>query len=128
MNVTQKLVAILCCSSMFLACTSTTLIRSTNPSAKIYVDGELRGTGSVTHSDQKIVGTTTHVKLEQPGCRPETFSFSRSEEFDAGACVGGVFLLVPFLWIMKYKPERTFEYECRPEAGASVVQPRATGT
>lgn len=97
------------------ACSSTTMIRSTDPQAKIYVDGEIKGTGVATHTDTKIVGSTTSVRLEKAGCEPQYFTFSRSEEFDAGACAGGVFVLVPFLWIQKYKPERTYEYSCTPK-------------
>jgi hypothetical protein len=36
---------------------------------------------------------------------------SRNEEFDVLACIGGVFVLVPFLWIMKYKPVHQFELQ-----------------
>ena len=101
---------------MMGACSSTTLIRSTDSNAKIYVDGELKGTGTATHTDTKIIGSTTSVRLEKAGCEPQFFNFSRNEEFDAGACAGGVFVLVPFLWVQKYKPERTYEYNCTPKA------------
>jgi hypothetical protein len=100
------------CAMSFVACSSTTTIRTTDPEAKIYIDGEMKGRGVVTHSDTKIVGSTTSVRIEKDGCEPLYTSFSRNEEFDAGACAGGVFVLVPFLWIQKYKPERTFEYSC----------------
>ncbi len=93
-------------------CSSTTLIRSSDPEAKIYVDGEFKGKGSVSHTDQKTVGGTTQVRMEKEGCEPVYYNFSRNEEFDAGACIGGVFVLVPFLWIQKYKPEHTYEYAC----------------
>ena len=98
----------------FASCSSTTLIRSTDPQSKIYVDGEYRGIGAVTHTDTKILGSTTSVRIEKAGCEPSMFTFSRNEEFDAGACAGGVFVLVPFLWIQKYKAERTYEYTCVP--------------
>lgn len=101
-------------SSSMIACSSTTMIRSTDPAAKIYVDGELKGKGMVTHTDTKTVGSTTSVRIEKPGCEPMHYTFSRNEEFDAGACAGGVFVLVPFLWIQKYKPEHVYEYECTP--------------
>jgi hypothetical protein len=104
--VTASLIGILA------ACSSTTTIRSTDPAAKIYVDGEFKGTGTAVHTDTKIVGSRTEVRLEKPGCQPQNFSFSRTEEFDIGACAGGVFLTIPFLWVMKYKPSRTFEYSC----------------
>ena len=96
----------------FVACSSTTMVRSTDPEAKIYIDGELRGRGTVVHTDTKIVGSSTTVRLEKDGCEPLNLSFARNEEFDAGACAGGVFFLFPFLWIQKYRPERTYEYQC----------------
>ena len=98
----------------FAACSSTTLIKSSDPATKIYVDGEFKGTGTVTHTDQKIVGSATHVKFKKDGCAEQSYVFSRNEEFDTGACIGGVFLLFPFLWIQKYKPEHSYEYECSP--------------
>ena len=94
------------------ACSSTTLVRSSDPESKIYIDGEYRGKGSTTVTDTKIVGSSTSVRIEKPGCEPRFYSFSRSEEFDAGACAGGVFVLVPFLWIEKYKPDHSYEFEC----------------
>jgi len=95
-----------------IGCSSTTTIRSTDPDAKIYLDGEFKGKGSWTQTDTKIIGSVTNVRLEKEGCEPMTFSYARNEEFDVGACAGGVFLLFPFLWIQKYKPERTYEYTC----------------
>jgi hypothetical protein len=103
-------------------CTSATVIRTTDPHAKIFVDSEYKGTGSVTHADQKVIGSATHVKIERTGCQSESFIFSRNEEFDAGACVGGVFLLVPFLWVMKYKPEHVYDYRCRTIQSSGLPQ------
>ena len=88
------------------------MIRSTDSAAKIYVDDQFLGTGSVSYSDTKIIGSSTIVKLKKEGCETQTFSFSRNEEFDAGACAGGVFLLFPFLWIQKYRPMHEYEYSC----------------
>jgi hypothetical protein len=127
----RNFVALATCAAFASGCASTTVIRSSNPNAKIYVDGELKGQGTVSHTDQKIVGSTTHVRLQEEGCQAETFSFSRGEEFDVGACIGGVFVLVPFLWVMKYKPERTFEYRCSTPAqssGTAAQQPAAAAT
>lgn len=98
-----------------IGCSSTTLIRSTDSDAKIYVDGEYKGKGQYSHTDTKTIGAVTTVRLEKKGCEPMNYSFSRNEEFDAGACAGGVFFLVPFLWVQKYKAEHTYEYECKKE-------------
>ena len=103
-------------SLSILSCSSTTLIRSTDPAVKIYIDGEYAGKGQVSHTDTKTVGSTTSVRFEKAGCEPRFYNLSRNEEFDAGACLGGVFVLVPFLWIQKYKPEHNYEYECEAKA------------
>lgn len=107
----SKLLTILL-SIMIVGCSSTTTIMSTDKDAKIYIDGEFKGKGTVTHTDTKIVGSTTSVRMAKEGCESQFYTFSRNEEFDAGACAGGVFLLVPFLWIQKYKPVHTYEYTC----------------
>lgn len=107
-----KVVLSLLVITSLVSCSSMTTISSTDSQAKIYVDGEYRGTGTAVHEDKKIVGATTSVTLKKDGCRPQNFSFSRSEEFDAGACAGGVFLLFPFLWVMKYKPTHSYEFMC----------------
>jgi hypothetical protein len=94
---------------LFASCASTTLINTTPAGAKVYLDGEAVGTTPYSHKDTKIVGTTTTIKLEKEGFEPFTTTFSRSEQADVGAIVGGVFFLFPFLWTMKYKPSRTYE-------------------
>ena len=94
---------------LFVSCASTTLINTNPAGAKVYLDGEAVGTTPYTHKDTKIVGTTTTLKLEKEGFEPFTTTFSRSEQADVGAIVGGVFFLFPFLWTMKYKPSRTYE-------------------
>jgi hypothetical protein len=110
----KNVVLVALAAAYLVGCSSTTMIRSTDSQAKIYVDGELKGTGVATHTDTKTIGSTTSVRIEKAGCEPMFYNFSRNEEFDAGACAGGVFVLVPFLWIQKYKPEHTYEYNCTP--------------
>jgi hypothetical protein len=97
------------CATALLACSSETVIRSNPPGAKVFIDGSYVGTTPYTMSDTKIVGSTTSVRLEYPGYQPFDASIHRSEEFDVVACIGGVFLLVPFLWIMGYKDSHTFD-------------------
>lgn len=100
-------------SAVVLAsCSSTTVIKTTDPDVKIYVDDEYRGKGAVTHADQKLVGAATKITLRKAGCSEQIHIITRNEEFDVGACVGGVLVLVPFLWIMKYKPEHAYEFRC----------------
>ncbi len=100
---------------MGAACTSSTVINSRPQGARLFLNGSYVGTTPYTMSDTKIVGSTTHVRLEYPGYEVHNTAISRSEEFDVGACIGGVFFWIPFLWIMGYSPQHT--YELRPAGG-----------
>lgn len=90
-------------------CASTTMIQSSPDGAKLYLNGEPVGTTPYSHTDTKIVGSTNTVKLELQGYEPLNASFSRNEEVDAGAIIGGLLFIFPFLWTMKYKPFHNFE-------------------
>ncbi|MPR35146.1 PEGA domain-containing protein [Salmonirosea aquatica] len=106
-------------SILFSSCSSVTTIQSNPSGAKVYLNEEPVGTTPYTHRDSKIVGSTTSVRLEKEGYAPLITSFSRNEEADVGAIIGGVFLLVPFLWTMKYKPLHTYEL---PTGGTQANQ------
>jgi hypothetical protein len=97
------------CAATLLGCTSSTVIRSNPPGARVFIDGAYVGVTPYEMSDTKIVGSSTSVRLEYPGMAPLNTSIKRSEEFDFLACIGGVFLLVPFLWIMGYKPDHNYD-------------------
>jgi hypothetical protein len=92
-------------------CASSTIIQSQPSGAKVFLDGMAVGNTPYTMSDTKIVGASTQIRLEYPGYQPLNTVISRNEEFDVLACIGGVFVLVPFLWIMKYKPVHQFELQ-----------------
>lgn len=98
---------------LFSSCASTTMISSVPSGAKLYIDGELVGTTPYKYSDTKVVGNTVNVDLKKEGYQPFYTSFSRTEQVNAGAIVGGLFLFFPYLWAMDYKP--THNYELTPE-------------
>lgn len=103
------------------------MIQSNPSGAKVYLNGEPVGTTPYTHQDTKIVGSTTTVKLEKEGYEPLNTSFSRDEEADVGAIIGGIFVWVPFLWTMKYKPTHTYELtpssaDEQPKIGTNLQQ------
>ena len=107
---TKKTISLILAGSILLiSCSSTTMIQSNPSGAKVYLNGEPVGTTPYTHQDTKIVGSLTTVKLEKEGFDPLNTSFSRDEVVDIGAIIGGVFVFVPFLWTMKYKPSHTYE-------------------
>ncbi len=95
-----------------VGCASSTLIRINDPSVKIYVDGEFKGAGEFLHTDAKIWGSDTNIRLEKDGCAPVTHKFSRNEEWDTLPCVGGI-LLVPLLWAKKYHAEHSYDFACK---------------
>lgn len=107
----KSLSVLLAGAILFTSCSSTTFIQSNPGGAKLYLNGEPVGTTPYTHRDTKIVGSTTTVKLEKEGYETLNTSFSRDEEVDVGAIIGGLFFLVPFLWTMKYKPSHTYELQ-----------------
>ena len=107
---TIRLISLLIAVSVLISgCASTTIIHSIPEGVKVYLNEEFAGTTPYLHSDTKIVGSTTRVRLEKEGYETLHTSFSRDEEVDAGAIIGGIFVLVPFLWTMKYKPAHTYE-------------------
>ena len=110
---------ILACSIFLSSCVSTTVIQSNPSGAKVYLNGEPIGVTPYTHQDTKLVGSTTTLKLEKEGYAPLNTSFTRNEEVDLGAVIGGVFVLVPFLWTMKYKP--THNYDLTPINGVGQL-------
>ncbi|MBK8884807.1 MAG: PEGA domain-containing protein [Bacteroidales bacterium] len=91
------------------SCASTTVLQSSPSGAKLYMNGEPVGTTPYTHTDTKIVGTTTILKITSDGYEDFNGVLVRNEEANVGAIIGGIFLLFPFLWVMDYKPMHNFE-------------------
>ncbi len=105
---------------LFASCSSTTLIQSHPSGAKVYMNEEYMGVTPYSYSDTKIVWSTTSIRLEKEGYEPFYTSLSRNEEVDVGAIIGGIFVWIPFLWTMKYKP--VHNYELRPLSTASLTE------
>ena len=104
-------VAFLIVTLLFGSCASTTVLRSDPSGAKVYLNEEPVGTTPYSHTDTKIVGTRTEVRLEKEGYKPFTTTLVRNEEVNVGAIIGTILVLIPALWIMDYKPVHTFELE-----------------
>lgn len=94
---------------LLTSCASTTVIQSEPSGANVYINGEKVGVTPHTYQDTKIVGSTVSVKLTKEGYEDLTTSFSRNEQVSVGAIIGGIFFLVPFLWVMEYKPNHNYE-------------------
>jgi hypothetical protein len=100
----------------FGGCASSTLIQTQPPGARVYVNGAAVGTTPYTMTDTKIVGSTTAIRLELPGYQTLDTTISRNEELDVLPLIGGLLLLVPFLWVMKYQAGHN--YQLQPGYGA----------
>lgn len=106
---------------LFASCSSSTMIVSNPPKAKLYVDGEMVGETPYRHSDTKIVGSTTDIRIEKEGYKPLITDITKNEEADIGAIIGGLFVWVPFLWTLKYSPSHTFNLQ--PLTATDEIQP-----
>lgn len=104
----NKLVCITLALSI-TGCASTTVLNSEPNGATVYLNGEKVGTTPYIHTDKKIVGSTNTVQLKKEGYQDFTTVFSRNENVNVGAIVGGIFLFFPFLWTMDYKPSHSYE-------------------
>lgn len=103
-----RIVAFALATGMVTACASQTVIRSNPPGATVYMNGVPVGRTPYVMKDRKMTGSATTVRLEHPGYEPLDLLITRNERVDAVALVGGIFLLVPLLWILEYNPEHYF--------------------
>jgi len=105
----KRLVCLFLVVCIITGCASTTVIKSVPDGATLYLNGERVGSTPYTYSDTKIVGSSNFVTLKKNGYQDFETVFSRTEEANIGAIIGGIFVLVPFLWVMGYKPIHTYE-------------------
>ena len=89
-------------------CASATLIKSNPPEAKLYLEGQLKGETPYTYADRAAAGTMRSVTLKKEGYKDFTGHIKR-EQLSVGALIGGIFFLIPLIWILEYPPEYTFE-------------------
>ena len=105
---------------LFASCSSSTMIQTNPNGAKIYMNGEFIGTTPHQHRDMKISTATNNLVLKKEGYETLRTSFSKDEEVNIGAVIGGLFFWFPFLWTMGYKS--THNYEMVPVSGSDNKQ------
>ncbi len=96
---------------LFSSCSSWTMIQSIPSGAKVYLDSEYAGTTPYLMEDMKISWSSTRVELKEEGYENFRTTLTKDEEVNVGAIIGGLFVWVPFLWVMDYKPTHTYELE-----------------
>jgi hypothetical protein len=84
------------------------MIESTPSRAKVFIDGAYAGITPYMYTDYKLVGSSTNVRIEREGFTPLSTYINKNEEADFGAIVGGLFFMVPYIWILKYKPVHSY--------------------
>jgi hypothetical protein len=115
----KKYTAILMVFLLVSGCVSRTNIITHPHGADVFIDNVKVGITPLQYSDTAIAGTSKALKLEKEGYVPfETVI--RKSEFEWGPCIGGIFFLFPFVWILGY-PE-TYEFELDPGKKLSNVQ------
>lgn len=130
-SLSTRILAIMMASVViFASCKSVTMINSEPPGASLFLDNQYVGVTPYQHVDDKISFSTTLVRVEMEGYEPLVTTFSRDEQIDAGALIGGFFVLLPFFWTFKYDPVHTYTltpvnyyYELPPSMPEPSVQP-----
>ena len=91
-------------------CASSTMINSIPPGAKVYIDGQYLGRSPVTQKDTALLGSSKTVTLKLKGYSDRVGTI-RKDELKVGPLIGGLFVLVPFLWVTGYPSQYTFELD-----------------
>ncbi len=105
----KSIAFVLSMSILLISCSSTTMLTTIPKNAKVYINDEYMGTTPFKYKDSKIMFSKNYVRIEKEGYETFNTSFSRDEDVEIGAIVGGVFFIVPFLWTLKYKPTHNYE-------------------
>ena len=101
-------------ATSLMSCSSTTKLTSTPPEAKIYIDGEYKGTTPYKHSDASISGSQKSIEIKKEGYDDFQTILTKKGRAHGGAIVGGIFLLIPFMWVVQYNIH--YDYELTPSA------------
>ncbi len=106
----KRLIALSTVFFLLFGCASTTLIKSNPPGARLQVDGQPVGETPYFYTDKAIAGTVRTVTLKKEGYKDANGLISR-EKLSVPALIGGIFLIVPFAWILEYPSQYNFEME-----------------
>jgi hypothetical protein len=99
-------------ASSLMSCSSSTKLTSYPPDAKVYIDGAFKGTTPYNHKDQSISGSQKSLEIKKEGYDDFQTILKKKGRAHGGAIVGGIFLLIPFIWVVQYDIE--YKYELTP--------------
>lgn len=108
----KEIVCIMLCTAILISgCVSTTLFRTSPANADVYISGQKKGKTPYYYSDKKIAGSSTPITFKKEGYNDLNIKLKRNENFDIGPFIGGLFVYVPLLWIMRYDSLHTYALE-----------------
>ncbi len=124
MQVKQFILIITLLTSIFFAgCSSTTIIQTEPTGASVYLNEKHVGTSPYEMKDKKITASCTNLKLKMPGYKTSYHTICKDEQLNPGALIGGIFLFIPYLWILEYYPVHYYIMERNPNARQFAVPP-----
>ncbi len=106
----KRLIALILVFFILLGCGSTTVIKSNPSEAKLYLDGQFKGETPHTYGDRAAAGTMRTVTLKKEGYKDFTGHIKR-EQLSVPALIGGIFLIIPLIWVLEYPSEYIFEMD-----------------
>ena len=106
----KKLIALVMVFFFLFGCTSTTLLKSNPPGAKLQVGGQVVGETPRFYTDKAVAGTVKTVTLKKEGYK-DLDGYIKRNKFSVPMLIGGIFLIVPFIWILEYPSQYNFEME-----------------
>jgi hypothetical protein len=106
----RKPIALAMVFFFLFGCASATLIKSNPPGAKLLLDGQVQGETPYTYSDRAAAGTMRTVTLTKEGYKDFNGTIKR-EQLSVGALIGGIFFLIPLIWVLEYPSQYNFEME-----------------
>jgi len=106
----KKLIALTIVFFFLFGCSSTTLIKSIPPGAKLSIEGQFVGETPHFYTDKAVAGTLKTVILKKEGYK-DFSGYIKREKLSVPDLIGAIFLIVPFVWILEYPPQYSFEME-----------------
>ncbi len=111
----RSIFSIITIIALMSGCASVTTIRSVPEGAKVYVDGAYMGKTPYEYSDTAVSGSSKEVKLEKSGFKTSYHTMRRNEELNVAALVTGIFVWIPLLWVVGYKPSYNYELQAEKQ-------------
>jgi hypothetical protein len=108
------------------SCVSRTMINSDPSGAEIYIDNQKVGITPFQYGDTKPSGARTAIKLKKEGYKDLYITLVRDEQVEVGAIIAGIFVLIPFIWTMKYYDQHTYSLEALQPTTTTIVNENST--